>query len=200
MRCTSYQPKIPLPRFSAWRAALSANLEKKSGAFLKIDQTPDLLRKSIIGRRRRAFFTSMGAWIYIGVIRAALSNFASASARQGASTITMQVARNFSEHGKRPSVANSARRCWLSKIEHSLTKDEILQLYINQIYLGSVPTAFGARSQVYFGKQLDQLTVAEIAMLAGLPKAPPAINPGRQHERANFASAMYCAEWRSWGT
>jgi penicillin-binding protein 1A len=185
---TSYQPKIPLQIFSV-EGDLIGEFGEEKRAFVKIEQTPEMLRKAIIAAEDERFYEHGGV-DYIGVIRAALSNFAAASARQGASTITMQVARNFFLSTEKTFSRKFNEALLAFKIEHSLTKDEILQLYINQIYLGQRAYGFGAASQVYFGKTLEQLNVAEIAMLAGLPKAPsrynPVVNMGRAKQRQKY--------------
>jgi penicillin-binding protein 1A len=123
---------------------------------------------------------------YIGVARAALSNFASGGVRQGASTITMQVARNFFLSKERTLSRKFNEMLLAFKIEASLTKDEILQLYVNQIYLGQRAYGFAAASQIYFGKPLEKLSLAEYAMLAGLPKGPSAYNPIANPKRAQL--------------
>jgi len=185
---TSYQPKIPLQIFSV-EGDLIGEFGEEKRAFVRIEQTPDILRKAIIAAEDERFYEHGGV-DYIGVIRAALSNFASASARQGASTITMQVARNFFLSTEKTFSRKFNEALLAFKIEHSLTKDEILQLYINQIYLGQRAYGFGAASQIYFGKSLEQLNLAEIAMLAGLPKAPsrynPVVNMGRSKLRQRY--------------
>ncbi len=185
---TSYQPKIPLQIFSM-EGDLIGEFGEEKRAFVKIEQTPEILRKAIIAAEDERFYEHGGV-DYIGVIRAALSNFAAASARQGASTITMQVARNFFLSTEKTFTRKFNEALLAFKIEHSLTKDEILQLYINQIYLGQRAYGFGAASQVYFGKTLEQLNLAEIAMLAGLPKAPsrynPVVNMGRAKQRQKY--------------
>ena len=110
--------------------------------------------------------------------------------RQGASTITMQVARNFFLSSEKTLTRKLYEALLAFKIEHSLTKEQILELYVNQIYLGQRAYGFGAASQIYFGKALDQLTLAETAMLAGLPKAPslynPVANPQRAKQRQHY--------------
>ena len=185
---TSYQPKIPLQIFSV-EGDLIGEFGEEKRAFVKIEQTPDILRKAIIAAEDERFYEHGGV-DYIGVIRAALSNFAAASARQGASTITMQVARNFFLTTEKTFSRKFNEALLAFKIEHSLTKDEILQLYINQIYLGQRAYGFGAAALVYFGKPLDQLNLGEIAMLAGLPKAPsrynPVINMNRAKQRQRY--------------
>ena len=185
---TSYQPKIPLQIFSV-EGDLIGEFGEEKRAFVKIDQTPNILRKAIIAAEDERFYEHGGV-DYIGVVRAALSNFAAASARQGASTITMQVARNFFLSTEKTFSRKFNEALLAFKIEHSLTKDEILQLYINQIYLGQRAYGFGAAALVYFGKPLDQLNLGEIAMLAGLPKAPsrynPVINMNRAKQRQRY--------------
>jgi penicillin-binding protein 1A len=122
----------------------------------------------------------------MGVLRAAISNFTSGGAKQGASTITMQVARNFFL-SKEKTLSRKFNEVLLAfKIEHNLSKDQILELYFNQIYLGQRAYGFASASQTYFGKPLDRLTVAEAAMLAGLPKAPSAYNPVVNPKRAKL--------------
>jgi penicillin-binding protein 1A len=185
---TSYQPKIPLQIFSV-EGDLIGEFGEEKRAFVKIEQTPDILRKAIVAAEDERFYEHGGV-DYIGVVRAALSNFAAASARQGASTITMQVARNFFLSTEKTFSRKFNEALLAFKIEHSLTKDEILQLYINQIYLGQRAYGFGAAALVYFGKPLDQLNLGEIAMLAGLPKAPsrynPVINMNRAKQRQRY--------------
>jgi len=185
---TSYQPKIPLQIFSM-EGDLIGEFGEEKRAFVKIEQTPDILRKAIIAAEDERFYEHGGV-DYIGVVRAALSNFAAASARQGASTITMQVARNFFLSTEKTFSRKFNEALLAFKIEHSLTKDEILQLYINQIYLGQRTYGFGAAALGYFGKPLDQLNLGEIAMLAGLPKAPsrynPVINMNRAKQRQRY--------------
>lgn len=181
---TSYQPKIPLQIFSA-EGDLIGEFGEEKRAFVRIEQTPDMLRKAIIAAEDERFYEHGGV-DYVGVMRAALSNFAAVSARQGASTITMQVARNFFLTTEKTFTRKFNEALLAFKIEHSLSKDEILQLYINQIYLGQRAYGFGAAALVYFGKTLDQLNVAEIAMLAGLPKAPSRYNPVVNINRAKL--------------
>src|SRR5436190_745853 len=106
---------------------------------------------------------------YVGVLRAAYANLVAGGRRQGASTITMQVARNFFLSSEKTATRKLYEVLLAFKIEHSLTKDQILELYVNQIYLGQRAYGFAAAAQIYFGKSLEQLSLAETAMLAGLP-------------------------------
>lgn len=122
----------------------------------------------------------------MGVLRAALSNFSSGGTRQGASTITMQVARNFFLSKEKTYTRKFNEVLLAFKIEHNLSKDAIFELYLNQIYLGQRAYGFAAAAQTYFGKPLDQVSIAEAAMLAGLPKAPSTYNPVVNPKRAKL--------------
>jgi penicillin-binding protein 1A len=180
---TDYRPKIPLRIYSA-EGALINEFGEERRALVKISEVPEVMKKAILAAEDDRFYEHGGV-DYLGVLRAALNNF-SGGAKQGASTITMQVARNFFL-SKEKTFTRKFNEVMLSfKIEHSLSKDDILQLYINQIYLGQRAYGFAAAAQVYFGKPLAQVTVAEAAMLAGLPKAPSAYNPVVNPKRAKL--------------
>src|SRR6266496_2884718 len=145
-------------------------------------EVPDVMKKAILAAEDERFY-SHGGVDYISVLRAAATNVASGS-QQGAGTITMQVARNFFLTREK-TITRKLREVLLAwKIEANLTKDEILQLYINQIFLGQRAYGFAAAAQIYFGKSLKDVTAAEAAMLAGLPKAPSAFNPVSNPRRA----------------
>ncbi|HYG32682.1 MAG TPA: transglycosylase domain-containing protein, partial [Methylophilaceae bacterium] len=120
----------------------------------------------------------------LGVLRAAMANVSAGGFKEGASTITMQVARNFFLSREKTATRKLSEALLAIKIEHSLNKDEILELYINQIYLGQRAYGFAAASQVYYDKPLSKLTISEAAMLAGLPKAPSRYNPFANPKRA----------------
>lgn len=181
---TDYRPKIPLRVYSADNVLLGEFGEERR-ELVKIKDVPPLMKNAILAAEDDHFYEHGGV-DYVGVIRAAYSNFTSGGAKQGASTITMQVARNFFL-SKEKTLSRKFNEVLLAlKIEHNLTKDEILQLYINQIYLGQRAYGFAAAAQIYFGKNLNQLTVGEMAMLAGLPKAPSAYNPVVNPKRAKL--------------
>ncbi len=181
---TDYRPKIPLRVYSA-EGILLGEFGEERRALVKIGEVPDLMKKAILAAEDDRFYEHGGV-DYMGVLRAAYSNFTGGGAKQGASTITMQVARNFFL-SKEKTLSRKFNEVLLAlKIEHNLSKDEILQLYINQIYLGQRAYGFAVAAQVYFGKSLDQLNVAEMAMLAGLPKAPSAYNPVVNPKRAKL--------------
>src|SRR3954447_13866141 len=181
---TDYQPKIPLRVYSA-EGSLLGEFGEERRAFVSVASVPKTMISAIIAAEDERFYQHRGV-DYVGVARAALSNFVSGGVRQGASTITMQVARNFFLSKERTLTRKFNEMLLAFKIESSLTKEEILQLYINQIYLGQRAYGFAAASQIYFGKPLDQLTLAEHAMLAGLPKAPSSFNPIANPKRAQL--------------
>ncbi|MFI4953169.1 MAG: penicillin-binding protein 1A [Burkholderiales bacterium] len=178
---TDYQPKIPLKIVSAEGDILGEFGEERR-AIVKIKDVPDVMRHAILAAEDERFYQHGGV-DYLSVIRAALANV-TGSAPQGAGTITMQVARNFFLTRER-TLTRKVREVMLAyKIESSLSKDEILELYINQIFLGQRAYGFAAAAQIYFGKPLQELSIAEAAMLAGLPKAPSAYNPVANPKRA----------------
>jgi penicillin-binding protein 1A len=181
---TDYQPKVPLRVYST-EGLLIGEFGEERRAVVKIEAVPKQMREAILAAEDERFYQH-GGIDYVGVIRAAMSNFMSGGARQGASTITMQVARNFFLSKEKTLTRKFNEMLLAFKIEHSLSKDQILELYINQIYLGQRAYGFAAAAQIYFGKTLDQLNVAEMAMLAGLPKAPSSFNPVVNPKRAKL--------------
>jgi penicillin-binding protein 1A len=180
---TDYQPKIPLRVVSA-EGDLLGEFGEERRALVAIGDVPDVMKKAILAAEDERFF-SHGGVDYFSVLRAAVSNVSTGS-QQGAGTITMQVARNFFLTREK-TLTRKLREVLLAwKIEANLGKDEILELYINQIFLGQRAYGFGAASQIYFGKPLKDVTAAEAAMLAGLPKAPSAYNPVNNPKRAKI--------------
>ena len=178
---TDYQPKIPLRVVSA-EGDLLGEFGEERRAIVSIRDLPDVMKQAILAAEDERFYQHGGV-DYLSVLRAALANLSS-GVQQGAGTITMQVARNFFLTREK-TVTRKMREALLAwKIEDSLTKDEILELYVNQIFLGQRAYGFAAAAQIYFGKPLKDLTVAEAAMLAGLPKAPSAYNPITNPKRA----------------
>jgi penicillin-binding protein 1A len=185
---TEYQPKVPLRVYTA-EGILIGEFGEERRAFVAIEDVPAQLKNAIIAAEDERFYEHPGI-DYVGVLRAAYANLAAGGRRQGASTITMQVARNFFLSSEKTLTRKLYEALLAFKIEHSLAKDKILELYVNQIYLGQRAYGFGAASQTYFGKALGQLTLAEHAMLAGLPKAPsvynPIANPPRAKQRQKY--------------
>src|SRR5207244_1616735 len=179
---TEYQPKIPLRIYTAEGVQIGEFGEERR-AVVAIADVPAPLKNAIMAAEDERFYQHPGI-DYIGVMRAAYANLVAGGRRQGASTITMQVARNFFLSSEKTLTRKLYEALLAFKIEHSLSKEQILELYVNQIYLGQRAYGFGAASQIYFGKALDKLTLAETAMLAGLPKAPSLYNPVANPQRA----------------
>ncbi len=183
---THYNPKQPLRVYSADNYLIGEFGEERR-AFIKITDVPKNLKDAVLAIEDRRFYEHHGIDT-TGIIRAIRNNITGKS-HEGASTITMQVAKNFftGPSIKRNLVTKIKEALLAIKIEKTLSKDQILELYLNQIYLGQRSYGFAAASQVYFGKPLQKLTLAESAMLAGLPKAPsgynPFINPKRAMQR-----------------
>ena len=178
---TDYQPKIPLRILSA-EGELLGEFGEERRAVVAIADVPDVMKKAILAAEDERFYQHGGV-DYLSVLRAAASNLASGT-QQGAGTITMQVARNFFLTREK-TVTRKLREVLLAwKIEANLGKDEILQLYVNQIFLGQRAYGFAAAAQIYFGKSLKDVSIPEAAMLAGLPKAPSAFNPVSNPKRA----------------
>jgi penicillin-binding protein 1A len=178
---TDYRPKLPLRVFSS-DGALLGEFGDERRSFLPISQTPKVVRDAVLAIEDARFYEHGGV-DYIGMARAALAQFNEARS-QGASTITMQVARNFYLTTEKTFTRKIYEVLLTWKIESQLTKDQILEAYMNQIYLGQRAYGFAAASEIYFGKPLAKVTVAEAAMLAGLPKAPSAYNPIVNPKRA----------------
>jgi penicillin-binding protein 1A len=178
---TDYRPKVPLRVYSE-DGALIAEFGEERRAFINIADVPPNMKNAVLAIEDRRFYEHGGVDMR-GILRAAINNL-SGGGKEGASTITMQVARNFFLSSER-TLKRKINEALLSiKIEHSLSKDKILEIYINQIYLGQRAFGFAAASQVYFGKPLDKLNLAETALLAGLPKAPSGYNPFVNPKRA----------------
>jgi penicillin-binding protein 1A len=182
------QPKIPLRIYTA-DGVLIGEFGEERRAVISITEVPQQLKNAVIAAEDERFYEHPGI-DYIGVLRAAWANLVAGGRRQGASTITMQVARNFFLSSEKTLTRKLYEALLAFKIEHSFSKEQILELYVNQIYLGQRAYGFAAASQIYFGKALHQLSLAETAMLAGLPKAPsfynPVANPQRAKQRQQY--------------
>jgi len=184
---TDYQPKLPL-RIVAEDGTLLSEFGEERRSLVKLADVPLQVRQAILAAEDSNFYDHSGV-DWLAALRVAYTNTVS-GAKQGASTITMQVARNFFLTRERSGVAGYLRKAnevaLTFKIEHELTKDQILELYINQIFLGQRAFGFAAASRAYYGKPLGEVTVAEAAMLAGLPKAPSTFNPFVNPKRAEL--------------
>ncbi|NOU26079.1 MAG: penicillin-binding protein 1A [Methylotenera sp.] len=180
---TNYQPKLPLRVYSE-DGYLIGEFGEERRAFIDINQVPQNLKDAVLAIEDRRFYQHSGIDT-TGVLRA-IKNNVTGKSHEGASTITMQVAKNFftPPNGKRTLITKINESLLALKIERTLSKDKILELYINQIYLGQRAYGFAAASQVYYGKTLEKLNLAETALLAGLPKAPSGYNPFLNPKRA----------------
>jgi len=178
-----YRPKIPLRVYSSDMQLIGEFGEERRN-FQPVAQIPKVMKDAVLAIEDARFYKHGGV-DYVGVIRAGLANFVEARS-QGASTITMQVARNFYLSTEKTMTRKIYEILLALKIESLLSKDQILELYMNQIYLGQRAYGFAAACETYFGKSLKDITVAEAAMLAGLPKAPSAYNPVRNPKRATI--------------
>ncbi|HEU5436570.1 MAG TPA: transglycosylase domain-containing protein, partial [Telluria sp.] len=171
---TDYQPKIPLRVYTADHV-LIGEFGEEHRDFLPVAQMPPLMVKALLSIEDKRFYEH-GGIDWIRAMGAAKSNL-KGGFRQGGSTITMQVARNFFLSRDKLIARKATEVALAYKIEGALTKDQILELYMNQLYLGQRAFGFAAAAKTYFGKPLDQLSVAEMAMLAGLPQNPARHNP-----------------------
>jgi penicillin-binding protein 1A len=179
---TDYRPKIPLRVYSA-EGELIGEFGEEKREIVKIKDVPQVVKAAILAAEDDRFYQHGGV-DYLGVARAALANVRSQGKREGASTITMQVARTFFLTREKTFARKLSEVLLAFKIEANLTKDQILELYINQIFLGNRAYGFASAASVYFGKSLQDLTPAEAAMLAGLPQAPSRQNPFANAKRA----------------
>ncbi|KMK85538.1 peptidoglycan glycosyltransferase/peptidoglycan DD-transpeptidase MrcA [Pectobacterium brasiliense] len=174
--------QTPMQVYSA-DGELIAQFGEKRRIPLKLDQVPPELVHAFIATEDSRFYDHHGV-DPVGIIRAASIALTSGHASQGASTITQQLARNFFLSPERTLIRKIKEVFLAIRIEQMLTKDEILELYLNKIYLGYRAYGVGAAAQVYFGRPVDQLTLSEMAMIAGLPKAPSTFNPLYSYDRA----------------
>jgi penicillin-binding protein 1A len=178
---SDYRPKLPLRVYSA-DGVLLGEFGEERRTFIPIGQIPKVMKEAVLAAEDSRFYDHDGV-DYKGMVRAVVENLRDARS-QGASTITMQVARNFYLSTEKTFTRKIYEVLLTWKIERLLTKDQILELYLNQIFLGHRAHGFAAAAEVYYGKSLAELTVAEAAMLAGIPKAPSAFNPIANPRRA----------------
>jgi penicillin-binding protein 1A len=185
---TDYRPKIPLRIYSADNVLLGEFGEEKRN-LVKLDDIPANMKNAVLAIEDARFYQH-GGIDYLGIARAIATDVLRGHASQGASTITMQVARNVFLTKEKTLSRKLYEVLLANKIEGALTKDQILEVYMNQIYLGQRAFGFAAAARTYFGKDLKDVTLAQAAMLAGLPKAPsaynPVVNPKRAHIRQQY--------------
>jgi penicillin-binding protein 1A len=178
---SDYRPKLSMRVFSVEGTQIGEFGEERRNltAFKDI---PKVMKDAVLAIEDARFYQHGGV-DYIGLMRASLANLGRAKS-QGASTITMQVARNVYLSSEKTFTRKIYEILLTTKLEHTLSKDQIFEIYLNQIYLGNRAYGFAAASEAYFGKPLKNISIAEAAMLAGLPKAPSAYNPISNPKRA----------------
>ena len=194
---TDYRPKVPLRIYTA-DGVLIGEFGEERRSVVKLEDVPPVMTRAILAAEDDRFFTHSGV-DFLGIARAAFANLAAGGKAQGASTITMQLARNFFLSNERSYTRKIYEILVALKIEQALSKEQILEIYLNQIYLGQRAYGFASASQVYFGKPLAKITAAEAAMLAGLPKAPSAYNPVVNPKRAKIRQQYILGRMRSLG-
>lgn len=174
--------QVPLRIYSA-ESTLIAEFGEKRRAPVGIAAVPEQMIQAFLAAEDDRFYAHPGV-DWQGLLRAAYELARTGTKKQGGSTITMQVARNFFLSREKTYVRKLNEIFLALKIERELDKNEILELYLNKIYLGQRAYGVGAAARVYYGKDIGELTLAETAMIAGLPKAPSATNPITNPERA----------------
>ncbi|MFJ1256787.1 penicillin-binding protein 1A [Cupriavidus sp. CuC1] len=180
---TDYRPALPLRVFTA-QGTLIGEFGKERRVVVAFSDVPQSLRAAIVAAEDDRFYQHHGI-DYPSIVRAALADLSSWEKRQGASTLTMQLARSVYLSPEKSFERKFAEALLAVKIERTLSKEQILERYVNQIYLGEGAYGFAAAADVYFGMPLNQLSVAQAALLAGLTKAPSRDNPV-----VNFAAAI----------
>ena len=176
-----YRPKLPLRVFSS-EGILIGEFGEERRNLTPIATIPKVMKDAVLAAEDARFYDHGGV-DYKGLLRAGIANMNRVKS-QGASTITMQVARNVYLSSEKTLTRKIYEVLLTFKLEHLLSKDQILEIYLNQIYLGNRAYGFAAASEAYFGKPLKDITIAQAAMLAGLPKAPGANNPVNNPTRA----------------
>ncbi|MEY3216505.1 MAG: Penicillin-binding protein, partial [Pseudomonadota bacterium] len=176
-----YKPKLPLRVFTA-DGQLMGEFGEERRNLTPIKDIPQVMKDAVLSIEDNRFYQHGGV-DYVGILRAGVANIGRLKS-QGASTITMQVARNVYLSSEKTYTRKIYEILLTYKLEHLLTKDQILEIYMNQIFLGNRSYGFASAAEAYFGKALKDITIAEAAMLAGLPKAPSAFNPIANPKRA----------------
>ena len=176
-----YRPKLPLRVYTA-DGVLMGEFGEERRNLTPIKEIPQVMKDAVLSIEDARFYQH-GGLDYLGLMRAGIANLSKRKS-QGASTITMQVARNVYLSTEKTYTRKIYEILLTFKLEHLLTKDQILEIYMNQIFLGNRAYGFASAAETYFGKPLKDISIAEAAMLAGLPKAPSAYNPISNPKRA----------------
>ena len=192
-----YKPALPLRIFSS-EGELLAEYGEERREFLPLKEIPLRMRQALLAIEDARFYEH-GAVDFYGLTRATLANVVTGHHAQGASTITMQVARDFFLSREKTVQRKLTEMLLAYKLEQHYGKDKLLELYMNQIYLGERSYGFSAASNIYFDKPLAQVSIAEAAMLAGLPKAPSAYNPVANPQRATVRQHYILQRMRELG-
>ncbi len=177
-----YRPKMPMRVFTS-DGVLIGEFGEERRTVVQIQDVPAVVKNAILAAEDARFFEHSGV-DFVGILRAALGNFIAGGIESGASTITQQLAKNFFLSSEKTYTRKIYEILLALKIEENLSKDQILEVYFNQIFLGKRAYGFASASQIYFGKPLAKVSAAEAAMLAGLPKAPSRYNPIENPKRA----------------
>ena len=172
---TDYKPRVPLRVYTADKVLIGEFGEERRNV-IPFEDIPDVMKSALLAAEDDRFYQHNGVDLR-GIGRAVLANLMAGAKSQGASTITMQLARNFYLSSEKTYTRKFYELLLTIKIEDMLTKDQILDLYMNQIFLGHRAYGFAAASLTYFGKPLTEITLAEAAILAGIPRAPSRFNP-----------------------
>ena len=181
---TDYRPKLPMRVFTVEGDIIGEFGEEKR-SFVRVQDFPAVMKQAVIAAEDERFYQHGGV-DYLGLVRAAATNILAGRIKGGASTITQQVARNFFLSNEQTLTRKISEWLLAFKIEKSLSKDQILEIYLNHIFLGNRAFGFAAASRVYYNKDIGQLSAAEAAMLAGIPKAPSLFNPFNNVKRATL--------------
>ena len=176
-----YRPKLSM-RVLSLEGQVIGEFGEERRKLIPFKDIPDVVKNAVLSIEDARFYQHGGV-DYIGLARASLANVGRAKS-QGASSITMQVARNVYLTSEKTFTRKIYELLLTFKLEHLLTKDQIFEIYLNQIFLGHRAYGFAAAAETYFGKPIQSLSIAEAAMLAGLPKAPSAFNPINNPKRA----------------
>lgn len=194
---TDYKPKLPMQVFSA-DGLLIGEYGSEKRTVVSYSSFPEKMRQAILAAEDDDFFTHHGIDLF-GVARAVLANVKTGGRGQGASTITMQLARTTFLSRERSFVRKFYEVLLTLRIEQQLSKSQIFEIYANQIFLGQRSYGFATAAQTYFGKPLSELTIGQMAMLAGLPKAPARDNPIANPERAKQRQRYVLSRMRTLG-
>ena len=181
---SNVQLQVPLRIYSS-DGALMGEFGEKRRTPKKLEEIPELMQQAFLSAEDDRFFEHPGV-DYQGILRAVVNLVMTGERGQGGSTITMQLARNFYLSSEKTYLRKLNEILLALKIERELDKEKILELYLNKIYLGNRSYGVAAAAQTYYGVGLDELTLAQIAMIAGLPKAPSTFNPIVNPDRATI--------------